>query len=1059
MFYFHVSNRTENLLTQLAEVMRVDRQPDIFAKEIFLIQSQGMERMVAQSMADEFRSFCNYNFFLPLEFLSFIAGQLGVEVNPASFTRENLSWRLDGLLRDVSDDLYEPLRNYLEGANIDLKRYQLAVRLAHVFDQYQIMRPEMLESWAKEKLVTNNEAEPWQMDLWVRLLNQENQEGGANHRGILFQQITDCLVSNKEATLGLPKRVSVVGVHILPPIYLDFLNKLAELMDVHFLLLSPCRDYWDGSESRKRMLQSKLVTHENGLPEGLNDQHPLLRNLGRQGIDLQDMMLERTAVSAEFASYENPVSGKSQKDNATLLTRLQRDLLDGPSSETAQNLERSDDSIKIVSCHSRQRELMVLKDNLLHLLYKNKTLELRDIVVMAPDIQEYSGLIPAFFSDIQHSIADRSLRRRNSTIQAFVTFLNLIGGRYGWNEVMDLLRQPVVFTQFDLSLNDLDKLQEWVLGAGIRWGLSGTQRQQAGAADIEETSWRAGIERLLMGYAIDTDEFVDGVLPYTHLEGQGAQPLGGLCQYVQILDQAEQQFKHRHTMAQWATQLHTFVQSLFGEGADNDLGELRGLVGELIEFSTFSNSDKISFEVIREWFEKSSAESRSSSGFLRGQLTFCSMLPMRSIPFKVVCLLGLNDGVFPSNDSHDTFNLIADSFRLGDRSPRADDRYQFLEAILSARTTLYLSYIGQSIKTNKEIPPSVVVSEFLEIIENYYGIKDCVTQHPLHPFSTAYFDGSRPELFSYNGYYHRTAEILQQDPIKDGPWLQSQLQPVDDVIELRELFNFYRNPQRYFVRNCLGINLDLDYKLPDENELFEIQGLGKYEVEQELLNSIELGNMDEMGPKLQNSGEWLLGTPGLLLMEKYQAGVRDFYQQISMQNAGNPVEDILIDVTIGKYRLVGKLPNCYERGTMILRYGKLRGADLLRGWLIHLLLQYVDTGNWTRIVAHERMIHFTRTGHEPSLETLVDMYVRGCQVPSMFFIEPAFAHLQQYLKSEDEMKALLEARKRYQHYMVNGYEPEWRILFGDIDAAEPLAARFVELTRLVMHQIWSNSHE
>lgn len=1056
MFYLHISNRTENLLTQLAEVMRVDRQADIFAREIFLIQSQGMERMVAQTMADEFRSFCNFKFFLPLDFLNYIAGQLGIEINSASFTRENLCWRLEGLLRDVSKELYGPLRNYLQGAKLDLKRYQLAARLAYVFDQYQIMRPEMLESWGKGTLVTKNEAEPWQMDLWTRLLEQVD---GAYPRGTLFRQVTDCLRLKNLEKSALPKRISVVGVHILPPIYLDFLNILAESIDVHFLLLSPCRDYWDGSDSRKNILQNKTVSQQDGSAEEIHDHHPLLRNLGRQGRDLQDMMLERTAVTAEFTSYEDPVAGNLQTNNASLLTRLQGDLLNGSSPVMEQGLDGNDDSIKIVSCHSKQRELMVLKDNLLHLLHTNKALELRDIVVMAPDIQQYSGLIPAFFSDLQHSIADRSLCRRNSTIQAFVSFLNLIDGRFGWNEVLDLLRQPAVFPQFGLSPNDLEKVQDWVIGAGIRWGLSGNHRQLTGAADIDETSWNAGIERLLMGYAIDSDNFVDGVLPYTELEGQGAQPLGGLCEYVGILDHAEQQFKKRYTMAEWVILLQKYVQKLFGEGAENDLGELRGLIGELSDFSAYSSSHLLSFEVIREWFEKSTAESRSSSGFLRGQLTFCSMLPMRSIPFKVVCLLGLNDGVFPSNDIHDTFDLIADSYRLGDRSPRADDRYQFLEAILSARSNLYLSYIGQSIKTNKEVPPSVVVTELLDLLENYYGIKNCVVKHPLHPFSAAYFDGMNPRLFSYDSYYYETAEILQQNVIEEANWLQEKLKPVGDVIELRDLFNFYKNPQKYFVRNCLGINLGLDYGLPDENELFEIQGLEKYEVEQELLGSMALPDLKEMAPKLQNCGEWILGNPGLLLMEKYQAGIRDFSQQVDLQNAGAPVEDLEIDLKIGNYRLIGRLQGCHERGVVILRYGKLRGADLLRGWLVHQLVQSVENEKWTRIVSKDQVISFTNSIMEPSLETLIDIYVGGCQVPSRLFIEPSYAYLQQYLKDKDGVKSLLQARKKYQFYMLEGYEPEWQMLFGETDAEELLAENFEELTELVMQRIWSNSHE
>ncbi len=195
MFYLHVSNRTENLLRHMAEVIRADRQPSFFATELFLIQSQGMERMIGQSMADSFRSFCNYKFFLPLHFLGFIADRLGMGISPDGFQRQILTWRLDGLLRELAGEQYQPLNNYLSGENRQLKRFQLARRLANIFDQYQIMRPDMLEKWARGVLATSHHAEKWQMDLWRRLLAQP---GGQIHRTMQFTQIIDRLNSDQD---------------------------------------------------------------------------------------------------------------------------------------------------------------------------------------------------------------------------------------------------------------------------------------------------------------------------------------------------------------------------------------------------------------------------------------------------------------------------------------------------------------------------------------------------------------------------------------------------------------------------------------------------------------------------------------------------------------------------------------------------------------------------------------------------------------------------------------------------------------------------------------------
>ncbi len=1043
MFYLHVSNRTENLLRQLAEVIRVDRQADIFATELFLIQSQGMERMVAQTMASEFRSFCNYKFFLPLDFLHYICGRLGLDSEPDAFSRQVLAWRLDGLLRDIGDESCAPLRNYLKGGQVELKRYQLATRLAYIFDQYQIMRPEMLTGWERGKGVSLNATEPWQMNLWNRLLQQQETV----HRGVLFKQVTDKLLVLQEGRGELPRRVSVVGLHTMPPIYLDFLVALGNCMDIHFLLLSPCRDYWDMSEI--------AAARSGDTMQSADRSHPLLVSLGRQGRELQNMILERTNISGEFDSYTDPCADRAEYTAACLLHRLQSDLLRGSLPETVQATAQDDDSVQVASCHSRQRELMVLKDNLLNLLYRDAGLELRDIVVMAPDIQEYAELIGTFFHDIQHSIADRSLRRRNRTIQAFTLFLRLIGGRYGWSEVMDLLRQPAIYPQFDLAPADLEQLQGWVVRSGIRWGLGADDR--AGGAG--ETSWQAGIERLLMGCAIDTDSFVDEILPCPEPEGQGAQPLGGLCSFIRLLGRAERLFQEDCSLTDWTGRLLYFTEQLFGSGGENDTGELYTLVGSLSESGSRMHTHPVSFDVVREWFETSATETRSSSGFLRGQLTFCSMLPMRSIPFRVVCLIGLNDGVFPRQDVRDTFDLTRDSFRPGDRSSRADDRYQFLEALLAARSRLYISYIGQSIKTNKAIPPSIVVTELIEVLEKFYGAGDIVTRHSLHPFSPGYFNNSHPGKFSYDTYYLETARTLRQEPERGGRWFDSTLEPASRDIELDSILAFFVNPQKFFMRNRLGINLGGEESLPEESEIFEVTGLKKYHAEQQFISCAETGDFATLTGKLQNRGEWLLGEPGVVSARRWQAEVERYYETVMEVRPGSPVADLEVDLQLGKYRLTGKLPHRYERGCMILRYGKLRGRDLLNAWLHHLVLQETGNKGSALVVATDAIIRFREGAGEPCLETLVEVYSRGCRRPSPLFVEPAFAHLKQELKSRDPERSLGAARDSYLNSLEKGFEPEWALLFEGVDVAEIIDDPFERLSREVVHRIWDNRDE
>ncbi len=1051
MLSLHVSNRTENLLRYLAGLLRAEPPEDIFAPELFLIQSQGMERMVAQSLADAFGCFCNFQFFLPLDFLGLVAGRLGLAVTPDGFQRQVLAWRLDELLREVEGEVYRPLRSYLSGDSAEIKRFQLARRLANIFDQYQLMRPEMLAKWEQGQRATNQPAEPWQMDLWRRLFEQNTGENGRTHRGELFRRVSERLAAEDDLAPLLPRRVSAIGLHTMPPIYLEYLNRLSRHMDVHLLMLSPCRHYWGDMESRKAQLKRMA---RQGAEEDLYDpgHHPLLMALGRQGRDFQRMLLENVEGFLDSDSYDDPLG--EGDEGATLLRRIQADLLDDIVPQPTERFDTPpDDSIQVVSCHSKLRELNVLKDHLLRLLHDDPSLELRDIVVMAPDIQEYAALIPAVFAGIQHSIADRSLRRRNPVIGAFVAFLDLFTGRFGWSEVLDLLRHPAVFPQFQLAEADLDTLQQWVVGSGIRWGLSGEQRGEEGLPDFAEGSWRAGLDRLLMGYAIDDDDFVDGILPYPDIEGRGAQPLGGLCAFVDLIEEARLAFRRPRTLAAWTEILLQYARRLFGESEEHPLAELQAVLAEPAEAAAAFHASPVGFAVIREWLTQSARESRSSSGFLRGQLTFCSMLPMRSIPFRVVCLLGLNDGTFPKNDHHDTFDLMAGDFRPGDRSPRADDRYQFLEALLAARSHLYLSYVGQSIRTGDPIPPSVVVTEFLELLETSYGVSDLVVNHPLHPFSSRYFSGGEARLFSYDDSCCRTARALQRGAQEKEPWWRGRTEDEVKIVALADLLRFYANPQKYFVVDRLGIRLGLREETPEEREIFEPDGLDRYLIDQELVAG-ELCGRDRLLPIFQHRGRWPLGTPGMVALAGRQAEAELFLRRLAAENLGRELAPLPVDLDIGDFRLVGTLTGLHERGLLLARFGPLRGRELLAAWISHLVADKLLPGTITRIVAADTALAFTGGDGGPSLARLLERFAEGCRRPLPLFVEPAFAFARQESSGRGRTEPLEKALKTYRSRLEDGYEPEWRLLYGEAPPAEVLDEEFFELCREILCSIW-----
>ncbi|PID75065.1 MAG: exodeoxyribonuclease V subunit gamma [Deltaproteobacteria bacterium] len=1049
MLYLHVSNRTENLLRHMAAVIRADRQPEVFAPELILIQSQGMERMIAQTLADEFGCFCNYSFFLPINFFQWVAERLGLGVKSNGFDRQTLGFRIDHLLREREARDYPPLDRYIDGRQKDLKRFQLARRLANIFDQYQVMRPSMLAQWAKGKRCTSNQAEAWQLFLWQQLLAQP---GGSMHRGELFQAMIELLTEDGSQP-RLPRRLAVFGLHTVPPLFLECLNALSRHMDVHFYLLSPCRKYWGDIQTKRQIVRAQLVSEKRDGDCLEESSHPLLASLGRQGRELQRLMLEMADFALEFASYEDP-------GRETLLHRVQSDLLEGSVGERPLSPCRPDGSLHVVSCHSRLRELYVLRENILSFLYCDDNLELRDIVVMAPDIQEYAPFIPAIFENIQHSIADRSTRRRNSLFSAFLSFLQLFSGRFGWSEVFDLLRQPSVFARFGLVAADLETLEVWIKEAGIRWGLSAEQRREIGIEPFSAATWQEGLERMFMGFATAADTFVDGVLPYDAIEGSEAGALGGLFQFVSLLDEARRRFCSAYTLGQWSEILLEMMERLFVDNGERDYAELRLLISDFAGSAEGFSDNCYRFEVVCEWFRDAAQERRTSSGFLRGQLTFCSMLPMRSIPFKILCLLGLNDGVYPRPDSTEHFDLLnePDLYQPGDRSPRADDRYQFLEAILAARQKLYISYVGQSAETNEKIQPSVVVCELLDMLENHYLVKtdDIVVHHPIHTFSGRYFETSENNpLQSYDAEACEVARQLRAGPEPPAPWWQGRLEYRGGDVQVEQLLQFFNNPQRYFLVNCLGVRLRQPQSGPEDGEMFDCDALASYQINQEMIDHILSGREvgDSWLKKAQAEGRWPVGASGRVAFLRKKQEIRAFVEILHKQEMGEMADGLEVELQVDGQRLCGQLANIYEKGAMLFRYGKIRGRDLVCCWLHHLIASLVRKETLCScLVTPKTILRFTGKDTGPDLQTLLQIFTAGQMAPSPLYLEPAYAYANAALKGgrKDPLGA---AEKALSEGLDKGYYPETALILRPLSSDFQLDKAFEKMAEEVVQRI------
>ena len=1042
MFVLHSSNKTENLVAHLATVIASSPLSSPFEKEVFLIQSQGMERWLSQQLAGQFKVWGNYQFLFPNKFFSAMALKIDSRLDDSGFDRDVMLWRIEGLLRKFSwqrkseqtlvvEDAFLPLKHYLSGENISLKRYQLARQLAQIFDQYQLMRPDMLDNWQVNRMLYDSNTEIWQKTLWLEVIAKLNAAEESAFKD------------------SLPERISVFGMNTMPPLFLSYLQGLAKHCQIHLFLLNPAQSFWADLASKRKSVVDEVLAG-----------HPLLSLFGQQGREFQEMLLEQTQFDFEPESFE-------AQDTPNNLQRLQNDILSN--SPDGRNLQ-NDGSISIHACHSRMREVEVLRDQLLQCLEDDDKLELRDIVVMAPDIQRYEPYISAVFNDIQHAIADRSLRLSNRMLDAFISFLNLSQSRFGWRSVLDLLEQTAVYTAFGLNETDLELIKHWIQDTHVRWGQSAGHMQVFELPEISANTWQAMLDRLLMGYAVSNDKvFVDDILAYQDIEGASSSALGGLSTFMQLLFDAGNDLKQALTLKAWSSKLLDYSVRLLGSQDSNDYQQLNELLAELAAVENDLESHQvIEWQVIVAWLEDRVSERKSSKGFLRGQLTFCSMLPMRSIPVKVIALLGMNEGEFPKIDRPPTFDLLAHNFRKGDRSGRADDRYQFLEVLLSTRQRLIMTYIGQSISTNAAIPPSVVISEFIEVLRDSYQLADLIIQHPLQSFSSRYFEGT-PALFSFSEADCEIAKSLATAKPDVTLWWQGEISPLtpaekeaDQVIELNDLFSFFQHPQRYFMRRQLDVSFSGIDEEPEEREPFFIDRLESYSIHHEWISEILKGSSISV-KKLQAQGCWLPGALGELEYDLQQKAIESFVDRIKEKNLGQPLDSLPVDIKIKHYRLIGKLNNRYRDGSLFYRFADLKGKDFMNAWLHHLIInQLHEQPTYLMSTDNDLLIRpdYCRSNY---LSGLIEIYLQGQQTPNAFFVEPALAYVQQACNMKSGRLAtkspLQAAVDKLTDAVVRSYEPELNRLYGNItDLGFILGESFEQQCQTLLLPVWEAMH-
>ncbi len=657
-----------------------------------------------------------------------------------------------------------------------------------------------------------------------------------------------------------------------------------------------------------------------------------------------------------------------------------------------------DKSISIHSCHSPMREAQVLKDLLLELFLKDRTLKPHDIIVMMPDIESYAPYIESVFSlehKIPFTISDRKRRSQSEIIETFLEILSLADSRVMLTQVMDILEKKPVGLKFDLSEKDVELIKEIAERTGICWGMDSYHKKHMGFPDVHENTWWFGFQRLMLGYAMPehSDSLFNGVLPMDSFEGMEAEILGRFTFFCDTLFKSIKKLESYHNIEEWCDLFREilFLMMDMNQDANNDSEFIIGCLDELkLSAKQAGNHDNIGFDIAFSALNAKLDTMESSGNFFTGAVVFCNLMPMRSIPFKVVVIMGMNDKDFPGQTIGQSFDLIKKYPRLGDRIRRDELRYLFLEAILSARQNFIITYTGMSIKDNSVIPPAGVINELIDVIHESFVLPDpdyFIITHPLQPFSEKSFKENKHRVptVSFSQHYFNIALNLNSKDFKDDisnphsfnyDCLENSI--TDDMATLKDIISFFRMPVEYFVQKRLGIVFPNFPDFSDDREPVELDGLENYFIGQLILekmikyscnytdfydqdihnpcfSALNSGINNENGKcELQQdlysifkaSGKLPHGRKGKIEFEAIKAEAESLFKLGigDIIRPGTEPYSVHIDIQAGKIKVAGGIDNIIkitEQNEMfIFRYdysfGKLSAKKILKAWVYHL---------------------------------------------------------------------------------------------------------------------------
>lgn len=1010
MLHVHRSERADALVAPLAAVL-APPPADPFTPDVVAVPTRGVERWLAQRLshhlgadADGGGVCANVSFGSPARLVSgVVATVTGQDPDADPWQADRLAWVLLEVVDDVAGEAWcAPLARHLGAPGDDVRqgrRLGVARHLVRLFSSYAAQRPDMVAAWASGSDVRDDGAGgtvpddlAWQPELWRRLRSRVGTASPAERLGDVVSGLRI-----DPGAVDLPGRISVFGPTRLPEDQLRVLHALSLHRDVHLWLPHPSPTLWDrvaadlpGSPRRR---EQPSFAH-----------HPVLGSMARDASELQ-VRLARLGATA----HHHPAPPPAASLLGAVQQRLRADEADAPPSGTSSVLDARDRSLQVHACHGLARQVEVLREVLAGLFADDPTLEPRDVIVMCPDIEAVAPLVTATFGlaaeepgldgtrpvhpgqTLRVRLADRSPRYVNPVLALLGTLLELADGRVTVSEVLDLAASEPVRRRFRFSDDDLARIRGWAVEAGVHWGEDLGRRVRFGLPAVRQGTWDVALDRILVGAAMAEEDYryVASALPLDDVDSTDIDLAGRLAELLDRLGELLTGLDGVAPMPAWLDHLEHAVTLLADAPPTEEwqLVQARRVLADVRGSGEGHDGVLLRLPDVRALLADRLQGRPTRAGFRTGALTMCSLEPMRAVPHRVVCLLGLDDGAFPRGDASDGDDVLLREPCVGERDRRSEDRQLFLDAVMAAQDTLVVLYSGADERTGAPRPPAVPVGELLDAVDAALAVDvasaadggsardQVVVRHPLQTVDERNFTAGvlgRHGPFSFDAHSHAAAVVGRGPRHGRAPFLGAPLPPEQRAelrvaragasmersggrraaeVDLADLVASLEHPVRWFVRRRLGVALagetgDVEDRLP-----LDIDPLDRWQLGERLLEA-RLRGVD---PRTALNVEWRRGQ-----VPPKELGRTALYEALEMVRPIAAAADHVrteaassVDVTAelpGGDVVVGTVPGVHGATLVRSTFSRLAAKHRLRAWVQLLALAAARPGTEWRAV-------------------------------------------------------------------------------------------------------------